>query len=124
MKRNKTILYAIIVIAVFAGVYLFFAGDDKKAVQKAVDAYMAAVKNRNFDVVYAMNASSQKRTLFILTGSDANKDELLKQYYNEQKTAFDSVQAAVNLKDLWAEKAVFAPDMKYRICEKRICPCY
>lgn len=115
MTKNKVILSSIIVFIIAVVLYVFLAGNDKKAIKETVDIYITAVKNKNFDAIYNLNAASQRRKLFILKGSDANKDELLKQAYNEQKASFDLVQAILDLNVLWAEKSIFIPDMNYRI---------
>lgn len=121
MTKKRGILIAIIVFLAAAGLYLALLGNDTKAVREAADRYIKAVRDRNFAVIYEMNADSQKRKLFIerrsydLKDSSADKNELLKQAYSEQKESFDSTQTAFDLNDIWSEKFVFIPDMNYRI---------
>lgn len=116
MAKNKVILSIIIVFTIAVVIYIFLAGSDKKAVKETVDSYINAVRDKNFDTIYNLNAASQRRMLFALKGSDANKNELLKQEYNEQKALFDSAKANVfEINSSWSEKSIFVQDMNYRI---------
>lgn len=116
MAKNKVVLSVITIFIAAVGLYIFLIGNDKNAVQETVGAYINAIKDKNFDVIYNLNAASQRRKLFVLKGSDANKDELLKQEYNEQKALFDSAKTNVfEINSSWAEKSIFSPDMNYRI---------
>lgn len=115
MIKKRGILIAIIVFLAAAGLYLALLGNDTKAVREAADRYIKAMRDRNFTIIYEINANSQKQKLFILKDSSANKNELLKQAYSEQKESFDSTQTAFDLNAVWVEKFVFIPDMNYRI---------
>jgi len=79
------------------------------------DKYIQAVMNRDFDAVYDLNAASRKQVAFILKGHGADKEELLKRAYNEQKALFDSAEEAFNSKAAWAEKSTLFQSMSYRI---------
>lgn len=115
MAKHKVIFAAAFAVIVFVGSYLFFLEDDKKGVVVFVEAYINAVKNEDFKTAYNLNAASQKRSLFVLKGTDSNKDEILKQIYEEQKTIFVSVQNRFVPNALWTEKALFIKGMKYKI---------
>ena len=117
LAKSKIILSIFIIFIAAAVLYIFLIGNDKKAVRETADIYIKAVKDRNFDMVYNLNASSQKRRLFALKGSNSNKSELIRQTYEEQKASFDSAKPSFDFNAIWVEKFIFIPGMKYTIAE-------
>lgn len=117
MTKTNIIIAVFIILIAAAGAYIFVIGDDKKAVQEAADLYIKAVRDRNFDIIYNLNASSQKRRLFVLKDSSADRDELLKRAYNEHKALFDSAQPVFGFNAIWVEKFIFITDMNYKIVD-------
>ena len=115
MTKNKIIVSVIIIVLVIASAFYLFIENDKKEVKAVVTRYIEALKSKDFNVIHDINIASQKRILFILKGSNSNKDELLKQVYNEQKASFDAPQPLFDMNVIWAEKLVFIPDMDYKI---------
>src|SRR3989337_2282728 len=117
MLKNRALLLllAAVISTAVIGIYLFLVSGDKKAVMATTDKYIQAVMNRDFDAVYDLNAASRKQVAFILKGHGADKEELLKRAYNEQKALFDSAEEAFNSKAAWAEKSTLFQGMSYRI---------
>jgi len=117
MLKNRALLLllAAVISTAVIGIYLFLVSGDKKAVMATTDKYIQAVMNRDFDAVYDLNAASRKQVAFILKGHGADKEELLKRAYNEQKALFDSAEEAFNSKAAWAEKSTLFQSMSYRI---------
>jgi len=118
MTKNKIILSIFTILIAAAVLYIFLIGNDKKTVQETAGLYIKAVRDRNFEMVYNLNATSQKRIVFVLKGSDSNKSELIQQAYEEQKASFDSASLggpAFDFNALWVEKFIFIPGMTYKI---------
>lgn len=117
LTKNKIILSLFIIFIAAAVLYVFLIGNDKKAVRETANIYIEAVRDRNFDMVYNLNASSQKRRLFALKSSNSNNSELIRQTYEGQKASFDSAQPSFDFNAIWVEKFIFIPGMKYTIAE-------
>lgn len=114
---KKITLFLIIIFVVIGGLYVFLINSAERAVRETANVYLEAVRDREFEIVYKFNASSQKQMLFIFKGSDANKEEILKLAYHEQKRLFDSVQQTFDPHAIWSEKAALIPDMNYKVAE-------
>lgn len=106
--------FTLMIAAFWAGALLPGCSSVESVAQKDAVAYIGAVEKRDFDAVFNYNATAQKRKAIIARGS-ADKEQGLKELYQEFKASFDAAEPAGDLRAQWAEKWLFVPGMSYRI---------
>lgn len=106
--------FTLMIAAFWAGALLSGCSSVESGAQKDAEAYISAVEKRDFDAVFNYNATAQKRKAIIVRSS-ADKDQGLKDLYQEFKASFDSVEYTGDLRGQWAEKWLFVPGISYRI---------
>lgn len=100
---------------------LVFAGCSGKAsCKKALEEYLGAVKKRDFETIYRLNARVQKKIALIYRGDEEHLEESLKTNYEEFKQEFEAIEASRDLRGLWAEKFIITPESNFTVSNVRI----
>lgn len=106
--------------ALFFGLVLFAGCSGTSAPGQALEEYIDAVKEGNFQTVYELNATTQKKVALIHRGAAAGIEESLKENYERYKEGFDTIRDDSGIGGLWAEKLLFPPDSRYSVTDIRI----
>lgn len=83
--------------------------------KKEVEEYIIALKKGDFQTLYEMNSTAQRKAALIYRGEEAGREDSLKKNFEENKALFDSAQADGVYGNQWTEKFLFPPDSKHTI---------
>lgn len=107
MKRFISVVLLILSIAVIG-----CSGGSKKEVEE----YITALKKSDFQTLYEMNSTAQRKAALIYRrGEEAGKEDAMKKNFEENKALFDNAQADGVYGNQWTEKFLFPPDSKHTI---------
>lgn len=107
MKRFISVVLLVLSVAVIG-----CSGGSKKEVEE----YITALKKGDFQTLYEMNSTAQRKAALIYRrGEEAGKEDDMKKNFEENKALFDSAQADGVYGNQWTEKFLFPPDSKHTI---------
>lgn len=108
----KTLVSAMIFI-LFAA--LLGCSKGTSEAQKALEQYIDALKRGDFQTVYELNATVQKKVSLIYRGAEADRESNLKKNFEEYKIMFDSAQPTGDTQGIWLEKFFFPANSQHTV---------
>lgn len=83
--------------------------------KKEVEEYITALKKGDFQTLYVMNSTAQRKAALIYRGEESGREDSLKKNFEENKALFDRAQADGVYGNQWTEKFLFPRDSKHTI---------
>ncbi|MEK6725034.1 MAG: hypothetical protein AABY54_00565 [Deltaproteobacteria bacterium] len=83
--------------------------------RQALEQYIEALKKSDFQTLYELNSVTQRKVALIYRGAEADRENNLKNNFEEYKTLFNSIQGNEVSHAVWAEKFLFPSDSSYSI---------
>jgi len=113
MKKAIIFILAACITAI-AGEFAYYA-IKQQGPEDALEAYITAVQNREFSIIFWLNYRTQKQMNILARADRREVDALVEKIYQDGERTFDSVKRTEDLTLPWAEKFFFVPGMEYNI---------
>lgn len=110
MKRVFS--FTVLIFSFFA---LFGCPSGTSEPKKEVEEYITALMKSDFQTLYEMNATAQRKAALIYRGEEAGREESLKKNFEENKEVYTSAQADGVYQNQWTEKFLFPAESKHNI---------
>lgn len=106
-------LFSVAVLTLF--IALVGCSKGSSGAKKALEQYIEALKKGDFQTLYELNSTTQKKVALIHRSSEADKDTSLKRNFEEYKALYDSAQPGGGTEGIWEEKFLFPADCQHTI---------
>ena len=114
-RMKKAIIFILAVcITAIAGEFAYYA-IKQKGPEDALNAYIAAVQDREFAIIFWLNYRTQKQMNILARADRREAEALVEKIYDGGERTFNSVKHTEDLSLTWAEKFFFVPEMEYTI---------
>lgn len=113
-----SIRFFVLIIALTLSAYACSGG--ASGAKKAVEEYVNALKKGDYDTLYALNTTTQKKVALIYrrNASDENTRQYLDENFSQYKNAFNATETGAQLsRAVWAEKGLFPAGAKHAILD-------
>jgi hypothetical protein len=112
---KKAIIFVLAISVVGIAGELAYNAISQKGPEDALKAYIAAVQEREFAIIFWLNYRTQKQMNILARADDRDVEALAERIYENGERTFDSAQPTNDLTLRWAEKFFFVPEMEYSI---------
>jgi hypothetical protein len=112
---KKAIIFVLVIAIVGIAGELAYNTISQKGPEDALKAYIAAVQEREFSIIFWLNYRTQKQMNILARANDPDVETLVDKIYESGERAFNAAQRTDDLTITWAEKFFFVPEMDYSV---------